>query len=54
MFYADIIYLDYRKAFDTIPQCHLQEKMKDLGIFLKNDEYCKIRFNRLNYESKDK
>ena len=28
----DLIYLNYRKAFDTVPHARLIEKLKSLGI----------------------
>ena len=30
--YADIVYLDFSKAFDTVSHYHLQVKMKNLDI----------------------
>ena len=32
---ADIIYLDFSKAFDTVSHYHLQMKMKNLNISKK-------------------
>jgi len=31
-FGIDVIYLDYRKAFDTVPRQRLLEKIKRLGL----------------------
>ena len=29
---VDVIYLDYKKAFDSVPHCHLMRKLKAYGI----------------------
>ena len=38
--YADIIYLDFSKAFDTLSHYCLLVKMKNLEISKKDSKYC--------------